>query len=254
MNLNYRDAFIERFGRYFPGAELPVCFFYSSTPAGAAVAAGCEEHRCLIGDLMKVRKGTPLAVSEAGAVCGGAKRYLGFAPGLRENFEYFLSYGIEGVMEGERYKKSPEIVKQLLNKFPVLPAPEKYIVFKRFDQLEENDKPQVAVFFATPDVLSGLFTLSGYDESEIESVIAPFAAGCGSIVQHPYKELVTGKMRAVLGMFDVSARPCVHAGELTFAVPWPRFLRMAANMQESFLITGSWKLVKNRMENAAARV
>ncbi len=48
-------------------------------------------------------------------------------------------------------------------------------------------------------------------------------------------------------MFDVSARPCVPAGVLTFAVPWPKFTRMVANMDESFLITSSWAKVQARL-------
>ena len=62
---------------------------------------------------------------------------------------------------------------------------------------------------------------------------------------------MTGKQssrpRAVLGMFDVSARPCVPAGTLTFAVPFNKFQQMAGNMEESFLITGSWEKVRKRI-------
>jgi hypothetical protein len=48
-------------------------------------------------------------------------------------------------------------------------------------------------------------------------------------------------------MFDVSARPFVPAGVLTFAIPWPKFIRMVDNMEESFLITRSWEKVKDRI-------
>ncbi len=64
-------------------------------------------------------------------------------------------------------------------------------------------------FFCPSDVLSGLFTLASFDESQPYGVIAPFCAGCASIVDYPYKELQSPQPRAVLGMFDVSARPCV---------------------------------------------
>ena len=52
----------------------------------------------------------------------------------------------------------------------------------------------------------------------------------------------------VLGMFDVSARPCVPKHTLTFTVPFARFEQMVANMDESFLITDSWKQVKRRIK------
>jgi len=48
-------------------------------------------------------------------------------------------------------------------------------------------------------------------------------------------------------MFDISARPYVDPDELTFATPMNKFERMVGNMEESFLITESWKKVQNRI-------
>jgi hypothetical protein len=48
-------------------------------------------------------------------------------------------------------------------------------------------------------------------------------------------------------MFDVSARPCVPTGILSFSVPIVKFTRMISYMDESFLITDSWKKVQNRI-------
>lgn len=150
-------------------------------------------------------------------------------------------------MEGERYKQSPELVEKYLQTQPAFEAPGGYIVFKRWDHLDEEDDPVVAIFFAPPDVLSGLFTLANFDKVDPHAVIAPFGSGCSSIVYHPYHELESDRPRAVLGMFDVSARPCVSADLLTFSVPWPKLTRMIDHMEESFLITKSWHKVRSRM-------
>jgi hypothetical protein len=48
-------------------------------------------------------------------------------------------------------------------------------------------------------------------------------------------------------MFDPSARPCVGPDILTFALPMRRFDAMIDNMDESFLITNTWKTVKKRI-------
>ena len=48
-------------------------------------------------------------------------------------------------------------------------------------------------------------------------------------------------------MFDVSARPRVPDGVLTFAVPWSKFERMLANADETFLTTESWAKVQRRI-------
>ena len=75
--------------------------------------------------------------------------------------------------------------------------------------LDKADNPDVVIFFAEPDVLSGLFTLASFDEAEQNMVIAPFGSGCASIVQYPFMEVKSAHPRAVIGMFDVSARPFV---------------------------------------------
>jgi hypothetical protein len=49
-------------------------------------------------------------------------------------------------------------------------------------------------------------------------------------------------------MFDVSARPFVPRDALTFSAPMNKFVRMIDNMEESFLITNSWKKVQKRIQ------
>ncbi len=247
MDATLRTHFVERWNRYFPGAEQPLGVYYTDAVDGAAVVPPSADHRCLICQLAPARQGRPLLFDAASVGCGGGRHYLGFAPGLRPGFEYFLSCGIPGEMEGERYKKSPELVRQMLENRAPFEAPGRAIAFTPWERLGEADDPAVVVFFATPDVLSGLFTLANYDEADLQAVIAPMGAGCASIVYHPYQELRSPRPRAVLGLFDVSARPCVRSDELTFAVPWPTFTRMLDNMDESFLITGSWDKVRARL-------
>jgi len=248
MDAEFKERFLQNWTRYFPGAELPIGSYYSNSAEPKFMAKPPRGHRCIIGDIAKVRRGKTLCFDIHSIGCNGGKRYLGFERKLAPNFEYFLSYGIPGKLEGERYKKSPELVKELIKNQKPSKAPGNYIIFKRFDKMGDEDKPLVVIFFAPPDVLSGLFTLANFDELQPNGVIAPFCAGCGSIVDYPYKELKSSEPRAVLGMFDVSARSCVPSTVLTFAVPWPKFVRMVDNVKESFLITKSWNKVRTRMK------
>jgi len=112
----------------------------------------------------------------------------------------------------------------------------------------DEDKPEVAIFFATPDVLSGLFTLAAFDQNNPHGTIAPFGSGCSSLVYYPYRESLQERQRAVIGMFDISARPCVGENILTFAVPVKRLKTMIDYMEESFLITESWRKVQKRID------
>ena len=134
-----------------------------------------------------------------------------------------------------------------MERWPNLTAPARYIVFKRWDRIEPEDTPEVAVFFASPDVLSGLFTLANFDESDPNAVIAPMAAACATIVQYPYLEKDADHPRAVLGLFDPSARPWVKPDLLSFAVPMRRLEQMIEYLSESFLTTNTWERVRNRM-------
>jgi hypothetical protein len=251
METEFKQRFIDVWRKYFPNADLPIVFYYSDEEGRGELVQPPKGHRCVICELANVRNGQSLCFDVDSVGCGGGKRYLGFVQDLRPNFEYFLSCGIPGEMEGERYKKSPELVRENLKHQPSFEAPGKYIVFKRWDRMEEGDHPAVVIFFAPSDVLSGLFTLANFDEADPYEVIAPFGAGCASIVNYPYRELPSERPRAVFGMFDVSARPCVPAGVLTFAVPWPKFARMVEDVEESFLITESWHKVQARIERSA---
>jgi uncharacterized protein (DUF169 family) len=249
MDTAFKEKFLMLWKKYFNDAELPITFYYTDEEGHAEAVKSGSVPRCIIGALVKVQKGQSLAFDVNAVGCAGGKRYLGFAENLMPNFEYFLSCGIPGKMEGERYKKSPEMVKEYMKKHaPVMKAPGRFIVFKRWDMLDEADRPDVVIFFAEPDVLAGLFTLASFDEAEQNMVIAPFGSGCATIVQYPYMEVKSAHPRAVIGMFDVSARPFVPKNALTFSAPMSKFARMVENMEESFLITPSWAKVQKRIK------
>lgn len=248
MDVAVKDRFIEMWTKYFNSPELPITFYYSQHEGNAEMVRPGSVPRCIIAALGEVRKGRSLAFDVDAVGCAGGKRYLGFKEEIRPEFDYFLSCGIPGKVEGERYKKSPELVREAMAFAPPFPAPAPLIIFKRWDKLDEQDNPAVAVFFARSDVLSGLFTLTNYDEAEPNGVFAPFGSGCSSIVQYPFLESDASRPRAVIGLFDVSARPFVPADTLTFSVPMTKLARMIANADESFLITNSWKAIQKRIE------
>jgi len=249
MDKSVREKFLKLWKKYFNNAPLPITFYYTDEEGHAGRPKPDSLPRCVIGAVVKVQNGESLALDVDTVGCPGGKRYLGFTDTLMPNFEYFLSCGIPGQLEGERYKKTPEMVREYMKKHaPVMKAPGKYIVFKRWDSLEEADNPEVVIFFAMPDVLAGLYTLASFDEAEQNMVIAPFGSGCASIVQYPYMETKSAAPKACIGMFDVSARPFVAEDALTFAAPMSKFTRMVDNMEESFLITPSWQKLQKRIK------
>lgn len=250
MDIELKERFLAVCEKYFNEAELPIVLYYTDDARDVEVVKPPSGHRCIFADLVKVTRGESICFDADSFGCFGGKRYLGFGEEVIPNFKYFLSCGIPGKLEGERYKKTPELVKEIMKKVPKFQAPGRFIVFKRWDMLEESDEPDVVVFFVRPDILSGLFTLANFDIGEPNGVFSPFSAGCGSIVQYPYLEKGSDFPRAVLGMFDVSARPFVPEDVLGFSVPMEKFVTMVENMEESFLITPSWHKIQKRIKEA----
>lgn len=247
MDLKFKENFIRLWAKYFNNAGLPVTFYYTDEEGHAEQVKPGSVPRCIMGSIVNVRRGVSYSFAAEAVGCFGGRRYLGFSDRLAPDFTHFLSCGIPGKVEGERYKKTPELVAVILQRWPKFKAPARFIVFKRWDKMEVSDNPDVIIFFATPDVLAGLYTLANFDEADPEGVIAPFGSGCSAIVQNPYLEKDSAHPRGILGMFDSSARPFVSPDELTFAVPINKFERMVQNMEESFLITNTWKAIQKRI-------
>lgn len=253
MDITLRDTFTGLWNAYFEGSDLPVTFGIGKDTGTVRKVPAPKGWRCLVCDLARIRKGTSLSFDLESLSCSGAKFYLGYAMERAPEFRYFLSSGKPGVVEGERYKRTPEIVDELDRYREHIPAEGRCYTFKRWDQLTEDDSPEVVIFFARPEVLSGLFTLANFDQSDPNGgVICPFGAGCGSIIYYPLLEQQKEHPKAVLGMFDPSARPCVMVDVLTMAIPMKKFVKMIGYMEESFLTTRSWDKVKGKIRQSAA--
>ena len=248
MDTRIIKHFSDQWSKYFQTcAELPITYYYTDQPPLEDAGASQNVDRCLIANLKRVRQGFPFVYDVHTSGCSGGKRYTGFSHTLRPNFEYFLSCGIPGELEGERYKRDPALVSQYMLQHPPFEAPGSHLVFKRWDKLTQAEDPIAVIFFASGDVLSGLFTLANYDMAEPDGVITPMGAGCASIIGYPLEQAALEKPRCVLGMFDVSARQHVGREELTFTIPMKRFAQLVGYMDESFLITKSWEKVRDRL-------
>jgi uncharacterized protein (DUF169 family) len=253
MDIRFRDRFIDLWKQYFDGAELPVAFELCAEDRGAERAPVPKGWQCLVCSLTRVRNGKPTTFDGDSLSCSGAKYYCGYSRERAPDFRYFLSYGKPGSVRGERYKISPEVVDRMDEHARRIPSERKYYTFKRWDQMGEDDNPDVVIFFAKGEVLSGLFTLANFDQTDQEGgVFCPFGSGCSSIIHYPWFEQQEENPRAVLGMFDPSARPCVPLDVLTFAVPMKKFVKMAGYMEESFLITESWDRVQKKIRQSVS--
>lgn len=220
-------------------------------PAGALGFKKAGGHGCMIPLVRQVAfEGRVAALGRDCYGCAGGGYYLGFT---RERdprrFRYFLSTGLPGEIEGEGYKKSPELVDEMMkiNADQYLPAPKDYCVFKPVSLLAPGDEPEVAIFLVNPDQLSALVVLANYDLPGNDGVAALFGSGCSSLVLYPRLERL-GKKRGIIGLTDVTVRGFLPPEILSFAVPFERALEMEASVPGSFLERKVWQGIRSRLQ------
>ncbi len=201
---------------------------------------------CMIPLVKKaVYESRPSAVGSDCYGCPGGGYHLGFTHEMGPQFRYFLSCGIPGELEGEGYKKTPELVDAMRQVGEHLQAPKKYCLFKPDSKLTAEDRPETIFFLVNPDQLSALVVLANYDLPGNEGVTALFGSGCSSLVLHPRLEGM-GKRRGVIGLTDVTVRKFLDPDILSFAIPFDRGLEMEANVPGSFLERKVWQELRRR--------
>lgn len=216
-------------------APLPVAFGYSNT----AVTDVKKIPRCMIGVIRKVCDGGALTLSADNVLCGGGRLYTAFAP-MPDRVPAFVS-------REEHYKQTPDQVKDYIDRLDIHITAKPYLNFVRMDGLATLDDVEGIIFFATPDILSGLCSWAFYDNDADDAVSTKFASGCCSIVTFAAKENRDGGRRCFIGMLDPSARPLVPRNELTFTVPLCRFREMMGTMEQSALFQKAYSVVRKRI-------
>lgn len=230
------QKFLQRYREAFgDGVPLPVAFGYSDTP----VEEIRKIPRCMIGAIRKVCDGQALTLSVDNVLGGGGSLYTRFAP-MQERIPRFVS-------EQEHYKQTPEQVKTYVSRLGISLTEKPYLNFVRMDKLASLDDAEGILFFATPDVLSGLCSWAFYDNDADDAVCTRFASGCCSIVTFAVNENRKQGRSCFIGMLDPSARPLVPANELTFVIPMHRFNEMMQTMEQSALFQKAYSIVRKRI-------
>ncbi len=230
------NEFIERYRDAFgDAAPMPIAFGYSDN----AVSEIKRVPKCMIGTISNVRHGESLTLTEENVICGGGGLYTAFRE-MPERVPMFVS-------EVEHYKQSKEMVIDYVNNLHIQITNKPYLNFVRIDKLKNWDEAEAILFFATPDILSGLCTWAFYDNNSSDAVTTQFASGCAAIVSFAINENRKNGNRCFLGMFDPSARPLVPENELTFTIPMCRFKRMLETMNDSALFQKAFSIIKKRI-------
>ncbi|MEG6502630.1 MULTISPECIES: DUF169 domain-containing protein [unclassified Desulfovibrio] len=209
---------------------------------------------CIIGNIWLARKKKKAAwISHEECGCMGGGYYTGlYRPFLETNVAYVSTGMPEMGMEGEHYLPNPECMREFMREVMPPEAPGKYCIFKPLDQFGGGDRPLVVNFFARPEVINGLYSLTMYATGDYHSVVAPFGPGCSYLVSWPLVYQQKGEEKAVLGGLDISARKFMKTDELTYAVPLPLYEKMLDVMEDSALTRHTWQNVRKKVAKSIA--
>lgn len=226
---NYKEAFGE-------SAELPIVFWYSDQLESTTE----KINGCFFKAMQKVRDGGLISLNSEIIGCGGGKLYTGFA-GMPAHVPGFVS-------SKEKYKKTPEMVVEFIDRMHLKLTDKKYLHFARMDRISAFDGLEGVFFLANPDMLSGLAAWAFFDNNSTDAVSTPFGSGCCSIVTQAVLENREGGRRTFIGFLDPSVRPYFEPDLLSFMIPISRFKEMYHTMRDSCLFdTHAWSKIRERM-------
>ena len=227
---NYREAFGSK-------APLPLLFGYSDKPIAQTEKIG----GCFFKGLQAARDGQPVSLSVDVIGCGGGKLYTGFTD-MPERVPGFVSLK-------EKYKKTPEMVVDYVQGLGMKRTEKPYLNFIRIDKAETFEGAEGVLFYATPDMLSGLCGWAFFDNNAPDAAVSQFGSGCSTVVSMTVVENERKGNRCFIGLFDPSVRPWVGKNELSFTIPYSRFVTMMETMKDCFLSDShAWENIKARME------
>lgn len=231
-------TFIDNYKRAFGNkAELPLAFWYSDLP----ITDPNKINGCFFKSIKTVREGIPVSFSLDTISCGGGKFYVGFI-NMPEHIPNFVSLK-------EKYKRTPELMLEFLNQLETPRASKEFLNFARIDKISTFKYIEGILFFATPDILSGLATWAYFDNNDDNAVSSIFGSGCSpTITQAAIENKINGR-RTFVGFFDPSVRPHIEANILSFVIPMSRFSEMYYTMRESCLFdTHAWAKIRDRID------
>lgn len=206
---------------------------------------------CVMGNIWLARRKKTAAYFEAKRFgCVGGSFYLGFHKPQLETIAHYVSTGIPGVFEGERYLPSPEVTRRFFTEIDPRPAPARFCVFKPVSRFDGGQTPEVVTFFARGEVMGGLCTLASFVTGDFEVVVSPFGAGCSYLVTWPLRYLSLGMQKAVLGGWDPSDRKFMKTDEMTFSMPYGMYAGFLAKWEQSFLATRTWEGVRKKIDRS----
>lgn len=227
----------------------PCGVYFSDEKPANALELKKKGNGCIVPLILKASTGVPLVVSEESTGWPCSAFYLGFQDTIFEGIEYFLSHKEDFFRPCERFIQNPALAKAFVDQVNAVKPDKHYLVVKPLEDFLPDEEPESVLFFVNADQLSALVFLSHYDApGSMDRVLSPFASACMALVTLPLKLARSHEEKAVMGMFDLSARTRMPQDLLSLAMPYAFLKKLAGFLPESFISTHTWDTVKARQK------
>jgi len=182
--------------------------------------------------------------------CPSAAYHLGFLEEIPPGIPEYISTGFGEALPGERYAPDPDTARAYYLQLERMEAPREYLVVSPLESLE--GEALAILFLVPPDALAGLATAVYHATGNPRDIISPWGSGCASTLAYPIREAM-GEGRAVVGVFDPSARPHLSPFTMSLAMPYSLYRRVLETAEDSFLSTPGWRGLRRRIVSKQKR-
>lgn len=229
--------FISQYREFFgPAVGLPIAVIYTDQP----LDKGKGVPGCMFKQFHRAYNGDTVTLSADNFTCIGGKFYTGLGPANPGIFNF--------VSAVEKYKQTPATAKASIEAIGPKLSDKPFINFIRIDRLDAFDNIEGLMFFATPDVISGLFMWANFDQEDVNAVQSPFGSGCSATVTALVNENRRNGKHCYLGMFDPSARIYFKKDILSFSIPMSRFAEMQDTLPQCCVAeSAAWLKLRKRI-------
>lgn len=246
----------------------PVGIWFTDEKPEGAFEFDASKRPCVVSMLLAASKGKTVAVSDETCPCPGGAVGLGFGNAFKRRDTptlWMLSHGLEcpdfpegktlrpELEQGEKFFRTSNASRQWLADLQLSDAGHRYVVFRPLR--DENEyatdgitQPELVWLLADPDQLSALVIMCGYSTGRALNVLAPFCAGCQSIVLAKQQNRLD-EPRAIMGMFDISQRHRIPKELLSLTTPYRMFTDIDAHCDNGCLTTHAWKRIEGRFKD-----
>jgi len=220
----------------------PVAIYDASPSEAFAPLVEAKGRVCCFAYFNQWKNGYTLVVRKSGESfsdpkngCPGAQNAFGLSNGYPPFMANFLTDG-KGAPMGEGLKATPELAQDFLDRAQKPDISGDTILIGPL-KIEQWDSVRSVTFFADPDRISALMTLSAYWSSDPDFIHAPFSSGCGLMFRDLDNQ---NRERAVLGCTDIAMRKYIPPEIMCISVSPRHFETMTSFPEDSFLNKTWW--------------